>query len=501
MGAALQAIQNGNMFRDMSGLMATMGLAQAGMNAAAQGATAAGAQAGSNAATAAQLFSDVMRTAASIATLGVGGVAGGIGGGLLGSASNKGLGGNMSNAGALVNQAGVISANKAASGLATGGNAGGGSTGPRSGSATSVMNGTAPAAATGSPGLDEQVLRSAIWGSAGASQAELLQNVRNDQLPDTRYVPGVTNPNQLMGLAGEQVLFETMKQSGVVVFHDWTKNVSGNGVDLVAYDPATKKVWLIDNKAQLKGIGAAGSLTGPQFDANRAEASNFLRQRASHPMAAAAREALDRGDFIKVVGNAWAGDNTRFTKNLMETHGVSVFDVRMRKLYGTYAAWKTEYSALPVGVRRTGTRGGATIRSTPVMEGMFLMMLVAEGTLFAMRGGGDITTALGEVAAETAMGAVLSRLPGGFFASMVIGLESDESPGARAARRRAETIDTIAGSIPGFQSMSEAEQKLAKEAIGALLDDPFMVVLPPPPPAPRNLLPGFRSPFPGTDWA
>ncbi|MEZ4674861.1 MAG: hypothetical protein R2932_11535 [Caldilineaceae bacterium] len=101
MAAVLQAIQNGNMFRDMSGLAATMGLAQAGINAASQGATAAGTQAGSNAATAAQLLSDLAKTAASVMTMGVGGAAGG----LLSAGAGSGGGGNISNAGALMNRA------------------------------------------------------------------------------------------------------------------------------------------------------------------------------------------------------------------------------------------------------------------------------------------------------------------------------------------------------------------------------------------------------------
>lgn len=55
MSAILAAIQNGNMFRDMSGLVGTLGLAQAGLNAAQQGATNASNQAGMNAQVAAQL--------------------------------------------------------------------------------------------------------------------------------------------------------------------------------------------------------------------------------------------------------------------------------------------------------------------------------------------------------------------------------------------------------------------------------------------------------------
>lgn len=55
MNAILAAIQNGNMFRDMSGLIETIGLAQAGLNAAQQGASNASNQAGMNAQVAAQL--------------------------------------------------------------------------------------------------------------------------------------------------------------------------------------------------------------------------------------------------------------------------------------------------------------------------------------------------------------------------------------------------------------------------------------------------------------
>jgi hypothetical protein len=64
MGAILSAIQNGNMFRDMSGLAATIGLAQAGLTGTQQCATDAAAQAGQNAAVAAQLGAKVAELAA-----------------------------------------------------------------------------------------------------------------------------------------------------------------------------------------------------------------------------------------------------------------------------------------------------------------------------------------------------------------------------------------------------------------------------------------------------
>jgi hypothetical protein len=67
MSGVLQAIQNGNMFRDMSGLAATIGLAQAGMQTMSDAATAANVQAGSNMATAAKKEVEVFKAALAFA--------------------------------------------------------------------------------------------------------------------------------------------------------------------------------------------------------------------------------------------------------------------------------------------------------------------------------------------------------------------------------------------------------------------------------------------------
>ncbi|AWB44709.1 hypothetical protein DCC85_11105 [Paenibacillus sp. CAA11] len=77
--AILTAIQNGNMFRDMSGLAATIGLAQAGLTAASAGASHAAGQAGTNMNTAAQYQIEMLKsllpliTSAMGATTGAGG--------------------------------------------------------------------------------------------------------------------------------------------------------------------------------------------------------------------------------------------------------------------------------------------------------------------------------------------------------------------------------------------------------------------------------------------
>ena len=123
---------------------------------------------------------------------------------------------------------------------------------------------------------------------------------------------------------------------------------------MVALDPQSGKVWLIDNKAQLRGIGAADALSGAQFEGNKAAARSFLAQISPHPRASDAVKALDRGDFVKVVSNAWAGDTTRFTKSLIDGKGLAVFDVRFKQLFTTFNSWQQAFVALPRGVHRLG---------------------------------------------------------------------------------------------------------------------------------------------------
>jgi hypothetical protein len=72
LSAVLGAIQQSNIFRDMSGLAQTIGLAQAGLTAASQGATAAGTQAGANLATAAQKEVEMFKAALAFAAAAMG---------------------------------------------------------------------------------------------------------------------------------------------------------------------------------------------------------------------------------------------------------------------------------------------------------------------------------------------------------------------------------------------------------------------------------------------
>lgn len=78
--AIITALQSGNMFRDMSGMAQTAALAQAALQASAQGATAVGEQAAQNLKTVVENTTERMRIAAAVATGGASGLAGGGGG-------------------------------------------------------------------------------------------------------------------------------------------------------------------------------------------------------------------------------------------------------------------------------------------------------------------------------------------------------------------------------------------------------------------------------------
>jgi hypothetical protein len=93
--AILAAIQNGTMFRDMSGLAQTAALAQAALLASAQGATAAGQQAGQNMKTVVDAQTERMRIAAQLATAMLGPGAGGRGTGAPGRGTVSERGGEL----------------------------------------------------------------------------------------------------------------------------------------------------------------------------------------------------------------------------------------------------------------------------------------------------------------------------------------------------------------------------------------------------------------------
>ena len=176
MGAILAAIQNGNMFRDMSGLAATIGLAQAGLAGAQQGATDAAAQAGQNAAVAAQLGAKVAELAAKlVAAYFTGGASLAAGAGVEGLA---GLAGGISGQGAKINQ-GKDMDQRGIPAQTSGG--AGTSTVPSSSSGTGDGSNTGPtgsgASGARTVGNEGAAFNAALGGGSGGILGQLLNTV------------------------------------------------------------------------------------------------------------------------------------------------------------------------------------------------------------------------------------------------------------------------------------------------------------------------------------
>jgi len=346
MAAVLQAIQNGNMFRDMSGLAATMGLAQAGINAASQGATAAGAQAGSNAAVAAQLLSDLAKTAASVMTMGVGGAIGGAAGGLL-SAGGGGGGGNISNAGALMNQGRSMAERGAGGASAPGGvgNSGGGQAGGAGGGVNGGGNGSGGGSApsndgSGAPNLEEQAFNRALWGQSGESQGDFARDlfkltsgsgtskgttpkpaqshyvvisVRDDQADNwaSHYVAKQplqrrnlnmpANPNSQQVLQTFRAAAASAGSGGVVII-----NVGHGGISPVINLPMDGLMDLAPGKMfRLGGLNVANSSVNVFYDISVvADAIPQLLFDQQNPNSPAAQKRLADWQVYKEIGNA-----------------------------------------------------------------------------------------------------------------------------------------------------------------------------------------------------
>ncbi len=172
--AILQAVQNGSMFRDMSGLQATIGLAQAGLQATSAGASTAGQQAGENMNNllkantdrqriAAEMITSLAKTAASAYTGGAVPAGGGISGG--GGASQQGAKINYFDK-TTTPAGGTTDAGAAGSGA--GGVIGGGSSSGGSGTGGSGTGGTGSggtgAAASGPSYSQNPAALQALWG-------------------------------------------------------------------------------------------------------------------------------------------------------------------------------------------------------------------------------------------------------------------------------------------------------------------------------------------------
>jgi hypothetical protein len=175
LGPMMAALQNGNMFRDMSGLAATIGLARATASDATSAATEAGRQAAANLAVAAQKDIEQQRIAAQVAMAAIGK-----------PTASQGTPKNISEMGALLNTAdkrdqaglttpqgstgggGGISGGGAIGGGGTPGDAGGGSVG--SGDFMPGVGGSLG----GSGSSGDLAFRRALFGEFGSPVADVI---------------------------------------------------------------------------------------------------------------------------------------------------------------------------------------------------------------------------------------------------------------------------------------------------------------------------------------
>lgn len=185
--AILAAIQNGNMFRDMSGLKETVALATAALQATSAGAATAGQQAGENMnnllkanterqKAAAEMITSLADTAASMYT---GGAAGGKGG------STGGGSGSHSEDGAKIN----YFDSTRGSGSGTSGSGGGGGGGGGGG----VPAGTTPADGGGDPG---PTMNGGSGGGSGGSYSDnpaALAATWGDSQPRSDFISGMVD--------------------------------------------------------------------------------------------------------------------------------------------------------------------------------------------------------------------------------------------------------------------------------------------------------------------
>jgi hypothetical protein len=116
------------------------------------------------------------------------------------------------------------------------------------------------------PEVAQRALTAAVTGDAMDLQ----------QVGDSFVRPAYT-PSELAGIIGERIAEDVLKSQGHLVFSDWRKHVSGTGFDMVSYNPATGELWIIDNKAQFRGIGGANALTGTAFVKYEADLRQFLK--------------------------------------------------------------------------------------------------------------------------------------------------------------------------------------------------------------------------------
>lgn len=113
---------------------------------------------------------------------------------------------------------------------------------------------------------------------------------------------------------------------------------------------------------------------------------------------------------------------------------------------------------------------------------------VAGRNAYAAQAGQSVKQAIGEVAADAAIGAIIMRLPGGLIASFALGLESDNQYQIEMSKK----IDALTPLVPRYDQMSNEDKQATRAILRELIENPIDLDPPPPPSKPK--LPGFHWP-------
>ncbi len=148
-----------------------------------------------------------------------------------------------------------------------------------------------------------------------------------------RAPPG--DPRHVVGEIGELLVDQFLDDNGYYVFRDWSKKVNAGGFDSIAYNPKTKQLLWIDNKAYTGTISGASALEA-NYAANRLAAIEFLKTQTG-PEALAALEAIGKNE-VKLIANGMSGANAKAAAGIFQ-RGIMFLDVYARKFSTTYAAY------------------------------------------------------------------------------------------------------------------------------------------------------------------
>jgi RHS repeat-associated protein len=252
------------------------------------------------------------------------------------------------------------------------------------------------------------------------------------------------DPKHVVGEIGELAVEQFLDKEGYYVFKDWSKAVNKGGFDSIAYNPKTKELLWIDNKAYKGRIGGASSLE-TNFVKNREAAIEFLKTQTGGE-ATAALEAVGKSE-MRVVSNAMSEASSRATPGLFQK-GMKFLDVAKGKMFSSFQQYAEkviakdlEALALSRGLRMTKQGGFATLGA------LGAIVAIAIGGSIILLSADKIKTAK-DLAITTAVDITLisllmkvCKVGGGIatMATMVLGMESDNPE----FTRRREMINTF----------------------------------------------------------